>query len=107
MKELGATAQSYWGEPVFTAVPVSIARVKPTLPAMGVAGSVDICEVLDGQIRDQLRDPASMLKPQEEWPDEVPKATTMMADPQEWDELANLMWERDLCLWMARERIFT
>ena len=106
-KELGAKTQSYWGEPVYCAEDITLAQVLPTLPAQGVAASVDICRVLEGQIRDQLRDPDSLLLPEEEWPAEVPKARTMLKDKREWGSLANELWQRDLTLWMPRELIFT
>ena len=53
-KQLGAKSNSYWGEPVYTAEDLTLEQVIPTLPAKGVAASVDIIEVLEGQIRDQM-----------------------------------------------------
>ena len=73
---------------------------------VGVAASCDICEIVEGQLRDQLRDPESLLRPQSEWPLTLPKAKTMLADQKEWLPLANLMWERDLCLWLPKALIF-
>ena len=88
-KELGAKLEAYWGEPVYTAQDITLLQVLPTLPAKGVAASVEIVEVLRGQIRDQLRDPESLLLPEEDWPSRPPKAKTMLKDPQEWKGLAN------------------
>ena len=73
LRVLGCKAKSYWGEPVYVVQPITIKQVEPTLPKPGVAGSVDICRVLDGQIRDQLRYPASLLLPESEWPPEPPE----------------------------------
>ena len=106
MKFLGGKAHSYWGEPVYTAMDLTVRQVILALPAVGVAASCDICEVLDGQLRDQLRDPASLLRPSDEWPWPMPKAKTMLADPTAWLALANLMWTRGLCLWLPSENIF-
>ena len=106
VKELGSKHQSYWGEPVYCAEDLTLAQVLPTLPGKGVAASVDIVTVLEGQIRDQLRDPESLLLPQEEWPKNVPKAKTMMKDPKEWGSLANELWQRDLTLWLPEELVF-
>ena len=45
----------------------------PTLPAKEIAASVEIVEIREGQIRDQLRDPESLLLPEDELPLEPPK----------------------------------
>ena len=63
-------------------------------------------DVLRGQIRDQLRDPESLLLPEEEWPERPPKARTMLKDPSEWGSLANELWQRDLTVWLPEEEIF-
>ena len=105
-KELGSKAQTYWGQPVYCAEELTLAQVLPTLPARGVAASVDICSVLIGQIRDQLRDPEALLLPEAEWPKVTPKAKTMLKDKNEWGSLATDMWQRDLTLWMPEELIF-
>ena len=105
-KEMGAKLESYWGEPVFTAQELTLRQVLPTLPAKGVAASVEITEVLRGQIRDQIRDPESLLLPEEEWPDRAPRAKTMLKDPKEWLQLANELWQRDLCLWLPESAVF-
>ena len=103
---LGGTADSYWGEPVYVAHPITLAQVEPTLPKEGVAGSVDICSVLRGQVRDQIRDPGSLILPKAERPAAPQRAKTMLADPAEWAGLADLMWRRDLCLWLPAYKIF-
>ena len=105
-QHLGAKADSYLGQAVYTAMDVTLLQVRPTLPAVGVAASCDICEIVEGQLRDQLRDPESLLRPQSEWPPTLPRAKTMLADQKEWLPLANLMWERDLCLWLPKALIF-
>ena len=105
-KELGAKLHSYWGEPVYTAQYLTLLQVTPTLPEKGIAASVEIVEVLKGQIRDQLRDPESLLLPEEEWPERPPKARTMLKDPSEWGSLANELWQRDLTMWLPEEEIF-
>ena len=81
-------------------------QVVPTLPAKGVAASVEITEVLDGQIRDQLRDPEGVILPEDQWPLEPPRAKTMLKDPKEWGALANELWQRDLVLWLPEEEVF-
>ena len=83
-KELGAKLHSYWGEPVYCATELTLKQVLPTLPAKGIAASVEIMDILEGQIRDQIGDPESLLLPEEEWPEKPPRARTMLKDPREW-----------------------
>ena len=42
IKDLGNKAYGYWGDPVYTAEPIRLLQVLASLPARGVAGSVDI-----------------------------------------------------------------
>ena len=106
IKDLGNKAYGYWGDPVYTAEPIRLLQVLASLPARGVAGSVDICHVLDGQIRDQLRDPESLLLPESDWPHEVPSAKTNLEIPDEWLSLAQELWERDLVYWLPESILF-
>ena len=57
-----------------------MAQVLPTLPPRGIAASVEILKVLEGQIHDRVSDPDSLLLPEEEWPAKQTKAKTMMKD---------------------------
>ena len=41
-KELGGKLHAYWGEPVYTAQDLTLLQVRPTLPAKGIAASVEI-----------------------------------------------------------------
>ena len=52
-KGLGGKLEGYWGDAVATAEPMTVERVVPTLPDLGVAGSVPIVEVIEGQLRDR------------------------------------------------------
>ena len=92
---------------MYCAEEVTLAPVIPTLPPKGVAASVDICEVIEGQLRDQLRDPESLLVTESEWPTTVPKAKTMLKDKRVWGSLANELWQRDLTLWLPEYAIFS
>ena len=87
-KALGAKLESYWGDVVATAEEMTLEQVIPTLPDVGIAGSVPIVQVVDGQLRDQLRDPVSVMLPKEEWPAAPLRATTMLKDRAEWPALA-------------------
>ena len=99
-------ADSYWGEPVYSATPLTLLQVLPTLPPRGVAASVDIMTILQGQIREQLKDPASLLLPEDRWPARPPKASTQLGPGEEWVPMANEIWQRDLVLWLPVEALF-
>ena len=105
-KALGAKLESYWGDVVATAEQLTLEQVTPTLPEPGIAGSVPITQIIEGQLRDQIRDPASMMLPREEWPTTPPRATTMMKDRKEWPALAQELWARDLVRWLPVQEIF-
>ena len=105
-KELGAKLNSYWGEPVYCAQEITLQQVVPTLPAKGIAASVEIVKVLEGQIRDQIGDPESLLLPEEEWPEKPPRAKSMLKDPNEYGALANELWQRDLTVWLPESEMF-
>ena len=107
VKELGKKAQGYWGDPVFTAEPITLKQVTCSLPGKVVAGTVKAVAVLDGQIRDQLRDPEALVLPREQWPDPMPTASTQLLNPSEWPALALELWERGLCLWLPKEALFS
>ena len=49
-KEFGAKANSYWGDPIYCTDGRTVAQVIRTLPAKGVAASVDICKVLAARL---------------------------------------------------------
>ena len=72
--------QTFIGDTIYTAIPLTLRGILPTLPAPGVAGSVDICQVLTGRLRAQLLDPESLLPPEQERPRVPPKAITQMED---------------------------
>ena len=100
-------AESYWGEPVYVATPLTMRQVLPTLPPKGVAASVDVMKILHGQIREQLGDPESLLLPESEWPPHPPRASTQLSDPSEWPLLANELWTRGLCMWLPTDALFS
>ena len=98
---------TYWGEEVFTAEPLTIAQVEPSLPPLGTAGVVDILEVVEGRLREQLLDPSGLLRPPEEWPAQTPTARTQLRDPQEWEPLAKLLVARRLVDWIPASQVFS
>ena len=83
VKELGKKAQGNWGDPVFTSEPITLRQVTCSLPAKGVAGTVKAVSVLEGQLRDQLRDPESLVLPREQWPEPMPAASIQLFNQSE------------------------
>ena len=55
---LSRSAVSYTGEEVISATPLSFARVLPTLPRKGVAGSIPLVPLLEGWTQEAVRDPS-------------------------------------------------
>mgnify|MGYP003333489142 CR=1 FL=1 len=105
-KALGQKLESYWGDTVATAEEMTLEQVIPTLPDVGIAGSVPIVRVIEGQLRDQIRDPVSVMLPKDEWPLSPPRATTMLKDKSEWPALAQEIWIRDLARWLPIQEVF-
>ena len=62
-KELGGKLNSYWGEPVYTAQDITLLQVRPTLPAKGVAASVEIVDVLRGASARSTTGPRELAAP--------------------------------------------
>ena len=91
---------------MYAASPLTLAQVKPTLPPPGVAASVLVTDILEGQRKEQLEDPESLLLPAAEWPPTPPRAATQLSDPGEWLTLANELWSRGLVLWLPLAAIF-
>ena len=90
-KALGQKLESNLGDTVATAEEMTLEQVVPTLPDVGVAGSVPIVKVIDGQLRDRIRDPPSVMLPKQDWPLSPPKDTTMLKDRAERLALAHEM----------------
>ena len=82
-KAAGRKLERYWCDAVAIAVDLTLEQVVPTLPDVGVAGSVPIVNVIDGQLRDQIRDPPSVMLPESEWPLKPPRATNMLKEKAE------------------------
>lgn len=107
VKELGKKAFAYWGEEVAVALPLTAAQVEPALPPIGAVGVVELTSVVDGRLLDQLNDPACLKIPANEWPSAPPRATTILADPSEWEPLAHLLLERGICRYIPLEEVFS
>ena len=80
----------YTGEEVLHALPLKLEELLPSLPADGVAGSLQACEVAEGEIAEWLLNPERALLPRDQWPKPIPKAT-MNCSRDEWDRLVPVL----------------
>ena len=104
--EFGKSAYSYWGEEVAIAYPISLDQILPGLPPREATGVVDLLDVVDPRMAKQLRDPASLLLAQDEWPPSPPRAATMLAPGQEWIALARELFTRGICHFVPEGDVF-
>ncbi|CAK0842438.1 unnamed protein product [Prorocentrum cordatum] len=77
----------YSGQEVERAGPLVMGELLPGLPKPGLAGSVQAMYLAAPHVQKWLLDPTLLLKPQDEWPEEVPKASVQVASDDEWHAL--------------------
>ncbi|CAK0876192.1 unnamed protein product [Prorocentrum cordatum] len=65
----------------------------PGLPKPGLAGSVQALDLAAPHVQESLLDPTRLLKPQDKWPEEVPKASVQVASDDEWYALCKHLIE--------------
>ena len=95
----------YWGEPMYTARPLSLEQVLPSLPPSGTAGMVAALDLLEGRTRDQIADPESCLLPRSCWPSSVPQGRSQIEKGQE-EVIASALVESGVCGLIEAEQIF-
>ena len=78
---------AYDGTVVSKACHVTWARLKPGLPAPGVAGQVDAHALSEGRIREIIANPELIIKPRCQWPKKFKKARVMVSSQEEWDRI--------------------
>ena len=105
--ELGKTGVSYEGEEVSTAQPLAHCRVAPTLPPVGVAGSVPIVELLEGRVKEVVENCSLARLPTEEVDESWPTPRIMMERTESKVELLVHLWEIGLVAVVEQERIWT
>ena len=86
----------YDGAEVYTAERFDLERICPAVPPAGVGGLVNAADVSTGFVRDALLDPSFVLKPNAE-EDECPRDPTIWASDADWQELAVLLVNRNIC----------
>ncbi|CAK0894411.1 unnamed protein product [Prorocentrum cordatum] len=74
----------YSGQEAERGGPLVMGELLPGLPKPGLAGSVQAMDLAAPHVQEWLLDPALLLKPQDGWPEEVPKASVQVASDDEW-----------------------
>ncbi|CAK0812349.1 unnamed protein product [Prorocentrum cordatum] len=74
----------YSGQEVERGGPLVMGELLPGLPEPGLAGSVQAMDLAAPHVQKWLLDPTLLLKPQDEWPEEIPKASVQVASDDEW-----------------------
>ncbi|CAK0803605.1 unnamed protein product, partial [Prorocentrum cordatum] len=74
----------YSGQEVERGGPLVMGELLPGLPKPGLAGSAQAMDLAAPHVQKWLLDPTLLLKPQDEWPEEVPKASVQVASDDEW-----------------------
>ena len=69
-----------------------------------MAASVKAVDLADGVARELLLDPSLIMLPQEEWPVGL-KSTKVQCDPQEWEEVVDLLEERHLVTFLNDDEV--
>ncbi|CAK0855226.1 unnamed protein product [Prorocentrum cordatum] len=73
----------YSGQEVERGGPLVMGELLPGLPKPGLAGSVQAMDLAAPHVQEWLLDPTLLLKPQDEWPEEVPKVSVQVASDDE------------------------
>ena len=81
------------------------AEVEPGLPMPGVAASGDILPLCDPVVAAWIADPESKLLPENEWPEDVPKAPIHCTADQ-WSLLCKMLWGRNMVRAIALKDVF-
>jgi len=93
----GDMAWAYWGAEVQVALPLTLQGVLPSLPAAGVAGSVDILSLVSDQTRALLQDPSLLRLDEAEVEDPLPTAKVIVASQNDYEDVVRALWERGMC----------
>ena len=106
-QNLGKSAVSYEGEEVSTAVPLLLDLVLPTLPPAGLAGTVKITDLLEGETLREVLGPSLVRLSESEvdWPQPAPRVLMQRGHSHE-DLLVDL-FDRGLLRVVDEEKIWT
>ena len=95
----------YNGEECGHALPLKLDELRPGLPPLGVAGTLEAHAVAGPDVRRWLEDPSRALKPVSEWPQAVPQ-TKINATRQEWEKLCGTLFELGIIAPIAASDVF-
>ena len=95
----------YTGEEISHALPLRLGELLPGLPEGAVAGSLDAAAVASEEVQCWLNNPEECLRPPEEWPKPLPKAS-MNVRREDWNEIAAALVERNILTPIDYEDIF-
>ena len=79
-----ARGLSYNGQEIERGSPLVLGELLPGLPKPGLAGSVQAVALAAHHVKEWLLNPAALLKPQDEWPEKVPRASVQVGSDEEW-----------------------
>ena len=105
--ELGRAAVSYEGEEVSTAEPLCQARVAPTVPPAGVAGSIDLLPLTEGFLFEALQNPALTRLAESEVDDNWPRPRLNMEHGEDGENFMVWLHELGLLTVIDEEEIWT
>ena len=92
---MATKAVDYNQDLVLKGRPVSWAQIEPGLPPAGVAGSVRAVSLAAPPMARLLTDPATCVKPREEWPERLQR-TRVFVQPGEWPKILRGLYGRGM-----------
>ena len=94
--EVAKTKIGYSGEEVLTAVPLTFARVLPTLPPAGAAACIPIVGLLSGYTPEAILNPALVRRPAATVDTSWPRPRANLAAGESWDDFLVELYTRGL-----------
>jgi hypothetical protein len=95
----------YTGEEISHALPLRLGELLPGLPDGAVAGSLDAAAVASEEVQCWLNNPEACIRPQEDWPNPLPKAS-MNVKREDWNEIASTLVARNILTPIEYDEIY-
>ena len=105
--EVAMTKIGYSGEEVLTAVPLTVARVLPTLPPAGAAACIPIVDLFPGYTREAILDPALVRRPAATVDASWPRPRANLAAGESWDDFLAELYTHGLIRVVTEDEIWT
>ncbi len=103
---MATKAVDYNPDLVLKGRPVSWAQIEPGLPPEGVAGSVRAVSLAAPPMARLLMDPATCVKPREEWPLRLQR-TRVFVQPGEWAKILRGLYGRGMIKFLQASELIT